>query len=121
MEPGTERMATLTQLRRGALPHCVLAVIDEQQRYGFELVKILSERSGFSISEGTIYPLLSRLRREGLVATTWQESVEGPPRRYYALTSDGELALTTFRTAWVDFRDAVDDLLHTGTTHEAQS
>lgn len=114
MDPGTERMTTLTQLRRGALPHCVLAVIGAQERYGFELVRILSERSGFAISEGTIYPLLSRLRREGLVDTTWQESAEGPPRRYYALTSDGELALATFRTAWVDFREAVDDLLTTG-------
>lgn len=116
MEPGTERMATLTQLRRGALPNCVLAVIGEQQRYGFELVKVLAERSGFAISEGTIYPLLSRLRREGLVETTWQESAEGPPRRYYTLTSDGELALATFRTAWIGFRDAVDDLLHTENT-----
>ncbi|MCC5949845.1 MAG: PadR family transcriptional regulator [Nitriliruptoraceae bacterium] len=108
MGPGND---TLTQLRRGALPHCVLAVIGEQDRYGFELVKLLSERSGFEISEGTIYPLLSRLRRDGLVETTWRESESGPPRRYYRLTTDGARALAGFQIAWVEFRDAVDDLL----------
>jgi PadR family transcriptional regulator, regulatory protein PadR len=61
--------------------------------------------------EGTIYPLLARLRRQGLVGTTWQESASGPPRRYYRLTAAGETALTDFTVAWTELRDTVDDLL----------
>lgn len=113
MEPGDNSDRTLTQLRRGALPHCVLAVLAADERYGFELVKVLSQTYGFTISEGTIYPLLSRLRRDGLVATTWQESDSGPPRRYYRLTDDGTRALHGFRDDWRSFRDAVDELLDT--------
>lgn len=114
MEPVTERDRTLTQLRRGTLPHCVLAVLSDGERYGFELVGVLSDEHGLATSEGTIYPLLSRLRRDGLVTTTWRESEAGPPRRYYHLTPDGERVLAGFREDWRAFRDAVDDLLATG-------
>jgi PadR family transcriptional regulator, regulatory protein PadR len=114
MEPGGDSNRTLTQLRRGALPHCVLAVLADGERYGFELIGVLAEARGLAISEGTIYPLLSRLRREGLVETSWQESDSGPPRRYYRLTADGERALANFREDWQGYRDAVDVLLGTG-------
>jgi PadR family transcriptional regulator PadR len=65
-------------------------------------------------SEGTLYPLLARLRKSGLVQTTWQESVEGPPRRYYALTQDGQESLAAFNRTWPLFRDAVDAALDRG-------
>ena len=64
-------------------------------------------------SEGTLYPLLARMRKSGLVTTSWRESTEGPPRRYYALTDSGRLALRAFRLAWQRFRDAVDAALTT--------
>jgi PadR family transcriptional regulator PadR len=67
-------------------------------------------------TEGTIYPLLSRLRREGLVSTEWRESSSGPPRRYYALTPEGHAALANFRREWATFRDAVDTILREGET-----
>ncbi|MFU8840697.1 MAG: PadR family transcriptional regulator [Nitriliruptoraceae bacterium] len=111
MEPVGAREQTLRQLRRGVLPHAVLAALARQERYGFELVRLLTEEHGFAISEGTIYPLLSRLRRDGLVQTSWRESDAGPPRRYYRLTRDGRLALDGFRTEWRSFRDAVDALI----------
>jgi len=111
MEPDGTRERTLTQLRRGVLPHAVLAALARDERYGFELVRLLTDDHGFSVGEGTIYPLLSRLRRDGLVTTTWRESDAGPPRRYYRLTTDGEHALTAFRIEWTAFRDTVDDLL----------
>ena len=83
----------LSQLRRGALEYCVLALLRNGERYGFEIVRTLAQVDGMVTSEGTIYPLLSRLRREGLVTTTWRESDVGPPRRYYVLTGAGRRAL----------------------------
>jgi PadR family transcriptional regulator, regulatory protein PadR len=65
-------------------------------------------------SEGTIYPLLSRLRRDGLVTTVWHESPSGPPRRYYELTQDGHQALELFTGEWERLTDAVDRLLKGG-------
>ena len=101
----------LTELRRGVLEHCVLAVMRQKESYAFEIVRILSGAGGLVTSEGTIYPLLSRLRRDGLVTTTWRESEAGPPRRYYRLTGDGQRALDAFVRDWTRFRDAVDALL----------
>src|SRR6476620_1190486 len=86
----------LTQMRRGTLEYCVLALLRERARYGFDLVKSLGERDGMVTSGGTIYPLLGRLRREGLVSTTWEEPPAGPPRRYYRLTAKGRRALEEF-------------------------
>ena len=100
----------LTQLRRGALEHCVLALLDGDERYGYDLVGELAE-AGLVASEGTVYPLLSRLRKNDLVTTTWRESESGPPRRYYSLTPAGRQALAEFRPACREFRAAVDRLV----------
>jgi PadR family transcriptional regulator PadR len=110
----TPRDALLTQLRRGVLEYCVLALLRPGERYGFELVRALGNVDGMVTSEGTIYPLLSRLRRDGLVETTWQESSSGPPRRYYRLTPAGERALAAFSGEWARFRDAVDTVVKGG-------
>ena len=117
MEPGSTRNP-LTQLRRGVLEFCVLALLGQEEVYGFDLVRRLSDVDGLVTSEGTIYPLLSRLRRDGWVSTTWQESESGPPRRYYAITAAGRHALAGFSTEWQRFRDSVDTLLGTGTGHD---
>jgi DNA-binding PadR family transcriptional regulator len=69
-------------------------------------------------SEGTIYPLLTRLRREALVTTSWRESESGPPRRYYRLTKSGRAALAAFTEDWARFRDGVDALLTPGGRHD---
>ena len=100
--------AQLAQMRRGTLQYCVLSLLADEERYGFDLVRGLAEMDGMVTSEGTIYPLLSRLRRDGLVESTWQESPSGPPRRYYHLTTAGRAALEAFRLEWRRFRDAVD-------------
>ena len=112
MEPGDAR-TVLPQLRRGALEFCVMALLVRQPRYGFDIVRELSEADGLLTSEGTIYPLLSRLRKDGLVTTTWQASDTGPPRRYYLLTQDGRGALDRFANDWRRFRDSVDRVLGT--------
>ena len=103
-----QQEALLAQMRRGTLQYCVLSLLENEERYGFDLVRGLAEMDGMVTSEGTIYPLLSRLRRDGLVETTWQESPTGPPRRYYRLTTAGQAALEGFRLEWRRFRDAVD-------------
>lgn len=105
----------LTQMRRGALPYCVLALLRDDERYGVEMIRLLAEVDGMVTSEGTIYPLLSRLRRQGLVETTWRESASGPPRRYYKLTTDGGRALSTFAAEWARFRDGVGHFVGKGT------
>jgi PadR family transcriptional regulator, regulatory protein PadR len=109
MVPGGTRH-TLTELRRGVVEHCVLALISEGESYAFDIVRELAARD-FVTSEGTIYPLLSRLRNDGLVTTMWRESEAGPPRRYYRITDDGRRALDAFGLDWSRFRDAVDGLL----------
>jgi PadR family transcriptional regulator PadR len=101
-------------MRRGTLEFCVLALLKEEERYGFDLVRGLGEADGMVTSEGTIYPLLSRLRRDGLVSTTWEESPSGPPRRYYRLTAKGRQALAQFVQEWQRFRDAVDRFMEGG-------
>ena len=123
MEPGGARNP-LSQLRRGVLEYCVLSLLRQEELYGFDLVRRLGDVDGMVTSEGTIYPLLSRLRREGWVSTSWAESESGPPRRYYALTAAGGRALLSFSEEWRRFRDSVDLLLptdhatpETGTDH----
>lgn len=120
MEQGEARN-TLSQLRRGTVEYCVLALLRDEERYGFELVRTLSQTDGLVMSEGTIYPLLSRLRRENLVTTFWRESDAGPPRRYYRLTDAGRAALVDFTAEWARFRDAVDALLAQEDGHEHRS
>lgn len=110
MEPGGTGKA-LSQLRRGVLEFCVLALLRDGEGYGVELVRKLGAIEALATSEGTIYPLLSRLRRQGLVTTVWRESPSGPPRRYYDLTPAGHRALGCFSQEWADFRTAVDLLM----------
>ncbi len=105
----------MAQIRRGAIEYCVLALLrDGGEQYGFDLVRTLAAADELVTSEGTIYPLLTRLRQEGLVATTWRESPQGPPRRYYRITHEGKEALEAFTEQWIRFRSAVDRLLGTG-------
>jgi len=104
----------LSQMRRGAIEFCVLALLQESDMYGFELTRKLTDAGGLVTSEGTVYPLLTRIRQEGLVETFWEESPQGPPRRYYRLTGEGVRALEAFRVQWKSFRDAVDQLMEGG-------
>ncbi len=77
------------QVRKGLLELCILNALGEKERYGYELVKTLVTVPGLGVTEGTLYPLLSRLRLQGLISARLEESSEGPARKYYALTTDG--------------------------------
>lgn len=111
MVPRQTEDRLLSQMRRGTIEYCVLAILKEGERYGFDLVKSLGEVDGMVTSEGTIYPLLTRLRKDGLVSSAWKESSQGPPRRYYRITRKGERALADFATEWRRFSTAVDKLM----------
>ena len=87
------------QFKKGVLEICVLSVLARKDCYGYELVGEISKQ--IDISEGTIYPLLRRLKDEGLVSTYLQESGEGPPRKYYRLTESGREQLAELTAYWV--------------------
>jgi PadR family transcriptional regulator PadR len=89
-----------SQLRRGVLELCILALLDAGPSYGYEIVTQIASHPQLAAGEGTIYPLLRRLKREGYVETYWQESASGPPRQYYRLTQRGSSALTGMRSEW---------------------
>jgi PadR family transcriptional regulator PadR len=109
MGPGEDEIET--NLRRGTLEFCVLGVLAEGPAYGLELARRLGTDVPLLASEGTLYPLLARLRRSGWVRTSWQESSSGPPRRYHHLTSDGRAALDTFLQVWSPFVAAVNHVV----------
>ncbi len=100
-----------TQLKKGVLVYCVLALIKHEWRYGFELVHLLGSVDGLLSTEGTVYPLLSRMRADDLVETQWRESEEGRPRRYYRISATGRKALDELHLEWSRFRTAVDGVL----------
>ena len=77
------------QVRKGLLDLCILNALSDRERYGYDLVKTLLDIPGLGVTEGTLYPLLSRLRVQGLISARLEESSEGPARKYYALTKDG--------------------------------
>lgn len=91
-EPGYFENWTV-QLRRGWIELCVLNALAQGERYGYDLVRSLAELPGLDVTEGTLYPLLSRLRLQGLVSARLEESREGPARKYYALTAAGRREL----------------------------
>jgi PadR family transcriptional regulator PadR len=90
----------ITQLRKGLLELCILNALAKDQVYGYDIVRQLRQIEYMVIGEGTIYPILSRLKREGLVGTTLEESTEGPARKYYQLTPRGNEVLSQMNQIW---------------------
>ena len=97
-----------TQMRKGLLELCVLATLKGGRRYGYDIVKRLSAVEGLVMGEGTIYPILSRFKKEELVETTLAVSPEGPARKYYQLTARGRVLLTKMLRSWAEVRDGID-------------
>jgi PadR family transcriptional regulator PadR len=84
-----DRDRRITQLRKGILELAIMGVLYQERHYGYSLVRVLSENDSRALKEGTIYPILGRLDRDGLVRSEWVESAQGPPRKYYELTRSG--------------------------------
>lgn len=104
------------QFKKGVLELCVLALVAQRDRYGYELVERISQQ--IEIAEGTVYPLLRRLTQDGYFETYLQESLEGPPRKYYRITQLGRHTLAELRHEWTVFADGVNALLIEGSSHD---
>jgi PadR family transcriptional regulator PadR len=99
----------LTQLRKGLLEFLILDIVSAGDVYVADIVERLG-RTDFATREGTLYPLLSTMRREGLLDYDWRESTAGPPRKYYRLTDLGRENLAEFRTYWASLTVLIDEL-----------
>ena len=106
-----DALARQSQLLRGVLDACLLAVISDEPAYGYEMTKRLAARGLSTVGEGSIYPVLGRLERDGLVEAFRQPSNGGPPRKYYRLTARGRRALARWTDEWRATRAAVDAVL----------
>lgn len=99
------------QLRKGALEMAALASLWSGRLYGLEIIRFLETHSRLVLAEGTIYPILNRLKTEGLLASEWVEAEAGHPRKYYSLTEPGRLRLREMARAWASFSSGLSRLL----------
>lgn len=99
----------LVQFKKGVLEPCVLALLSQADSYGYDIASRLSD--AIEMGEGTIYPLMRRMQKDGLVSTYFVESSSGPPRKYYTLTEKGRESLHAQRRAWTTFTRAVSAIL----------
>jgi PadR family transcriptional regulator, regulatory protein PadR len=102
----------MTELRRGVLGPCVLALLELRPRFGLELVRDLAAADGLLTSDGTVYPLLNRLRDAGLLTSEWHDREGERARRYYYITDAGTQSLIDFRASWAQFAATVGGVLN---------
>ena len=96
-----------SQMRKGLLEYCILSIISRQEAYASDILETLKE-SRLLVVEGTLYPLLTRMKNEGLLAYRWQESTGGPPRKYYTLTASGQELLAQLDDEWQSIFQAIN-------------
>ena len=97
---------TKAQMRKGVLEYCILLILDGKPLYASDIINALKEAK-MIVVEGTLYPLLTRLKNTGLLAYRWEESTQGPPRKYYELTDSGRNFLFELETSWTELVDEV--------------
>ncbi|MBO4611927.1 MAG: PadR family transcriptional regulator [Bacteroidaceae bacterium] len=95
-----------SQMRKGMLEYCILLLLKRAPAYASDIIRQLHEAE-LLVVEGTLYPLLTRLKNDGLLSYEWQESTQGPPRKYYALTDEGEAFLESLDQAWNELATTV--------------
>ncbi|MDE6439136.1 MAG: PadR family transcriptional regulator [Muribaculaceae bacterium] len=96
-----------SQMRKGMLEYCVMLLLRKEACYASDIINRLKEAE-LIVVEGTLYPLLTRLKNDGLLAYEWRESTQGPPRKYYVLTSEGEATLAHRDAAWAALANTVN-------------
>ena len=97
---------TRSQMRKGMLEYCILLLLRHQPLYANDIIGQL-KKAEMIVVEGTLYPLLNRLKKDGWLKYEWQESTQGPPRKYYALTAEGEEALQQLDASWSELATTV--------------
>jgi len=97
------------QMRKGVLEYCILCVLADGDAYASDIIKRLKDVQ-MIIIEGTLYPLLSRQKNAGLLSYRWEESTQGPPRKYYSITEKGHQFLTDYEVSWEELVNSVDKL-----------
>ncbi len=95
-----------SQMRKGMLEYCIMLLLRHRASYASDIIARLKEAE-LIVVEGTLYPLLTRLKKDGLLSYEWQESTQGPPRKYYSLTADGEATLNELDKAWQEIAHTV--------------
>ncbi|MBS4039349.1 MAG: PadR family transcriptional regulator [Flavobacterium sp.] len=100
---------TKAQMRKGVLEFCILSVLKKKEQYTSEILDALKEAK-LLVVEGTIYPLLTRLKNDGLLNYRWEESTSGPPRKYYELTQEGHQFLEELSKTWEELSNAVTNI-----------
>ena len=105
-----------SQMRKGMLEYCILLLLERQPAYSSDIIRSLKEAE-LLVVEGTLYPLLNRLKREGLLQYRWEESRMGPPRKYYALTDVGLQMLRDLDKAWAEISNTVNYLKNHNQQH----
>jgi PadR family transcriptional regulator PadR len=103
---------TKAQMRKGVLEYCILSILKGEDKYASEILSTLKDAK-MLVVEGTIYPLLTRLKNAGLLNYRWEESTSGPPRKYYALTETGKVFLKELNITWDELRGAVNLVTNT--------
>lgn len=98
---------TKAQMRKGVLEYCILLLLREKPQYAINIIQMLKE-SKMIVVEGTLYPLLTRLKNDGFLKYRWEESTQGPPRKYYQLTDEGSEFLGELEDSWNELVEAVD-------------
>ena len=98
---------TKAQMRKGVLEFCILSVLKDKEAYTSEILDTL-KNAKLLVVEGTVYPLLTRLKKDGLLNYRWEESLSGPPRKYYALTEIGQTFLNELNGTWTELSGAVN-------------
>lgn len=100
---------TQAQMRKGILEYCILSILKKKEAYPSEILDSLKSAK-LIVVEGTLYPLLTRLKNMDLLSYRWEESTSGPPRKYYSLTTDGTLFLKDLTNTWSELSSAVNQL-----------
>ncbi len=101
---------TKAQMRKGLLEFCILLIISRDKVYASDILRLLKD-ADLIVVEGTLYPLLSRLKSAGIVNYTWEESPSGPPRKYYALTDKGREVLSQLNATWKTLSKSINSLI----------
>lgn len=98
------------QMRKGVIELCILSIVSKEDAYASDIIEKLKEAK-LIVVEGTLYPLLTRLKNEGMLSYRWEESTQGPPRKYYRITESGQKALDGMVRDWTDLVGSVESLL----------